>query len=213
MCTPAISRALIITAAASVLIAFACGVASAHVTVNAPGAARGGNAVLTFRVPNESATGSPTVALTAQFPALAVADTASIPGWKAAVSKDANKAVTAITWTADPGSGIGPGQFGEFAVWVEGLPDQPQLSLPAVQTYADGQVVKWDQQTKSGQPEPENPAPTLTLAARQSDNSGDANTTRASNTDSTARWLGIAGIVIGALGLGIGTRSILRRRA
>lgn len=62
MCTPAISRALIITAAASVLIAFACGVASAHVTVDAPGAARGGNAVLTFRVPYESAAGSPTVA-------------------------------------------------------------------------------------------------------------------------------------------------------
>jgi uncharacterized protein YcnI len=88
---PRFSRALIITAAASVLIALSCGVASAHVTVDAPGAARGGNAVLTFRVPNESATGSPTVALTVQFPALAVADTAPIPGWKAAVSKDAKQ--------------------------------------------------------------------------------------------------------------------------
>jgi Domain of unkown function (DUF1775) len=67
VCTAAISRALIITAAASVLIAVAGGVASAHVTVDAPGAARGRNAVLTFRVPNESATGSPTVALTVQF--------------------------------------------------------------------------------------------------------------------------------------------------
>lgn len=40
------------------------------------------------------------------------------------------------------------------------LPDAgTTVTLPATQTYTDGSVVKWDEKTIQGQPEPEHPAP------------------------------------------------------
>lgn len=192
-----------VAAAAAVVIAAAP--AGAHVSVSAPDAARGGSAVLTFRVPNESATGSPTTALTVQFPALTEVNTQAMPGWRAEVARDADHKVTGVTWTADAGGGIGPGQFGSFAVLADGLPDTDSITMPATQTYADGQVVKWDQ-TSSGGSEPENPAPVLQLAPKQSGTAGHGDIKTAmpqspSEKDTTARWLGSIGIVLGALGL------------
>ena len=44
-------------------------------------------------------------------------------------------------------------------------PDAAEVSFPAVQTYADGTVVHWDQPPLPDGGEPEHPAPMLTLAA------------------------------------------------
>ncbi|MEU6579429.1 YcnI family protein [Nocardia sp. NPDC046763] len=206
-----------IAAAAAVVIAAAP--AGAHVSVSGPDAARGGSAVLTFRVPNESATGSPTTALTVQFPALTEVNTQTMPGWRAEVSRNADHKVTGVTWTADPGGGIGPRQFGSFAVLADGLPDTDSITMPATQTYADGQTVKWDQ-TSSGGSEPENPAPVLQLAPKPSGaaaDHGDVKTAAPqsqSEKDTTARWLGSIGIVLGALGLlgGLGL-GVARRKS
>jgi uncharacterized protein YcnI len=211
-----ITRAALSGTAAVAALAIAAAPAFAHVTVSAPDAARGGSAVLTFRVPNESAKGSPTTQLSVQFPSLTAVDTQAMPGWKADVTRGPDDKVTAVAWTADPGGGIGPGQFGQFSVLAEGLPDTDTLTLPATQTYADGQVVKWDQ-TSSGGTEPENPAPTVKLAAKQSggvDNHGDvkAVTSEAKSSDTTARRLGVIGIVLGALGLIAGVALPLVRR-
>ncbi|WP_433681089.1 DUF1775 domain-containing protein [Nocardia sp. CA-119907] len=201
--------------AAAAVVVIAAAPASAHVTVSAPDAARGGSAVLVFRVPNESMTNSPTVELAVQIPGVTAIDTEAVPGWKAVTHKDGN--VTAVTWTADSGGGIGPGQFGEFSVLANGLPDMDKLTMPAVQTYADGQVIKWDQ-SASDKGEPEYPAPTLALAAERSggaENHGDIparSTTGGSSSDDTARWLGVIGIVLGALGLLIGGGAVMRRR-
>jgi hypothetical protein len=74
------------------------------------------------------------------------------------------------------------------------------LSFPAVQTYSDGEVVKWDQVAKDGADEPEHPAPTLKLAAAITPVA--ATTTPESSTDPVARWLGAGGLLIGLLGLG-----------
>lgn len=193
--------------------------ATAHVTVSGPDAARGGSAVLTFRVPNESATGSATTALSVRFPNLPEVETEPTPGWKTDVTRDDNHRVVAVTWTADQGGGIGPGQFEQFAVLADGLPDSETLTLPATQTYADGRVVTWDQ-TSTDDHEPEYPAPTVPLAARQSGgthNHGDARTVSAAEeeheTDTTARWLGSIGIVLGALGVSTGAATLTRRRA
>ena len=41
--------------------------------------------------------------------------------------------------------------------------EKPTVELPAVQTYADGQKVNWNQPTKSNGDESDHPAPTLTL--------------------------------------------------
>ena len=198
MRTSLISRAVFTAAVATGATLAAGGIASAHVTVSAPGAAQGGDSVLTFRVPNESATNSPTVKLSVQFPALNSVDTEPIAGWTAVTTKDASDKVTDVTWTAAPGAGIAPGQFGQFAVFADDLPDSSSLRLPTVQTYADGQVVKWDQADKPDGSEPENPVPTLTLAAKQADGAAEQSD---ASSDTTARWLGAIGIAVGVIAL------------
>jgi hypothetical protein len=61
-----------------------------------------------------------------------------------------------------------------------------------VQTYSDGTVVQWNEQTPARGKEPEHPVPTLSLAAPPGTGGG---------SDSLARGLGIGGLVLGALAL------------
>jgi uncharacterized protein YcnI len=212
-----LSRTSLTGAAAAFAVVLMAAPASAHVTVSSPDAARGGSAVLTFRVPNESVTNSATIELIVQIPGSTAVDTQAMPGWKAVANKDAARNVTAITWTADPGGGIGPGQFEQFSVLANGLPDTGTLTMPAVQTYADGQVVKWDQETTAGVSEPEYPAPSLTLAAKQSggaNNHGEIRTATSEDEsrDTTARWLGVIGVVLGVVGVIAGVGALTSRR-
>ncbi len=77
-----ISRAVVTTVATGSAVLLAAGIASAHVSVVAPGAAQGGYSVLTFRVPTESDTAS-TTKLTVALPDLKSARTEPMPGWTA----------------------------------------------------------------------------------------------------------------------------------
>ena len=43
-----------------------------------------------------------------------------------------------------------------------------QLAFPTLQTYSDGDVVRWIQTTAKGAPEPDFPVPTLTLTKASS---------------------------------------------
>ncbi|GAA4804761.1 YcnI family protein [Tomitella cavernea] len=199
------------------------GLAAAHVTVSAPGATQGGYEVLTFRVPTESDTAG-TTGLTVTLPGLRSARTEPMPGWHSAVTKDPESALaTSVTWTADPGVEVGPGQFGEFRVSAGPLPDSATVVFPAVQTYSDGSVVEWDQQRAADGTEPEHPAPSLTLEPASAESShahgGQSATadTEADDAgpgdDSVARWLGGAGLVLGALALALALGNIVRRRS
>ncbi|MBV8931168.1 MAG: YcnI family protein [Kutzneria sp.] len=209
--------------------------ASAHVTANTTAAVQGSSSKVTFRVPNEDATAG-TVRVQVTLPTTTPVPGASIrpvPGWRASIETatldkavrennvDVVKAVKTITWTAEPGVRIGPGEFQEFDVSLESLPDDTnKLILPAVQTYDSGRVVSWsDQPPSDGQPEPEHPAPVITLQPKQDDSdgmstsdSGAITTTARAGADTVARWLGGAGLVVGALGLGFGGGSVLRNR-
>ncbi len=183
------ARALTRTlAVAGVLLLVAPAAASAHVTVIPERTAAGGWARLTFRVPNESATAGTTrlqVRLPAESPLLHVSALA-VPGWTATVEKAAlaapvtshgteiTEAPSVVTWTADPGVQIGPGQFLEFAISGGPLPDAgTTLVLPAEQTYSDGAVVAWDQ-VAVGDEEPAHPAPAFTVTAAEDDAHGAA---------------------------------------
>jgi hypothetical protein len=116
------------------------------------------------------------------------------------------KAVQSITWTAPAGAGIVPGQFQEFTIAVEGLPDNTdELVMPTIQTYDNGDVVNWNQPTVAGQPEPEHPAPSLAMAATETP-------VAQSTSDTTARWLGGIGLAIAALALGFGLGAFVRGR-
>ncbi len=208
-----LSRALLTAGAAGGALLLATGVASAHVSVAAPGAEQGGYTVLTFRVPTESETAG-TTAVTVQLPNLKSARTAPMPGWTSTVQKDpASATATSVTWTADPGVSVGPGQFQQFVLSAGPLPEQDQVEFPATQTYSDGKVVQWDQQPNPDGSEPDKPAPTLTLAAG-SDATVDATvaTVAVDETDTTARWLGGIGVALGALGAALGVTAMVRSR-
>ncbi|MFG3106524.1 YcnI family copper-binding membrane protein [Streptomyces tendae] len=224
--------------------------AFAHVSVQPEGtAAKGGYAVVDFKVPNERDNAS-TTKLEVNFPTdhpLASVMPQPVPGWKAEVTKSKldkpleshgkqlTEVVTKVTWTAD-GKGVEPGYFQKFPVSIGALPeDADQLVFKAIQTYSNKEVVRWIEVPQEGQEEPETPAPVLQLAAAEDDAHGaagssdtkaedtgaDAQNTAADSSasdsgsgdssDTTARVLGIVGIVVGAAGVGYGVLAGRRR--
>jgi uncharacterized protein YcnI len=154
--------------------------ALAHVSVDAPGAAQGGYAVLTIRVPTESESAS-TVGVKLQLPPgqpLASVAVKPHPGWTYTTQRAALKApiqsddgevtevVSVIDWTAStPSSAIKPGQFDEFEITAGPLPMAPSMTFKVIQSYSDGSQVAWIDEAPPGAAEPEHPAPTLALAA------------------------------------------------
>jgi len=195
--------------------------AQAHVRVVPESTTAGGWTVLTFRVPTESATAS-TNAVTVDLPLdtpLAHVGTKQLPGWTATVEEaelpapvDLNgttltKAPAHVTWTADPGAEIAPGQFQEFALQVGPLPDAgTELVLPAHQSYTDGSVVDWDDAPAAGGDEPEHPAPVLTTTADEEPvaDAAPASSTTGTTAAATAESSDDLGRVLGAAGLGLG---------
>ncbi|MBF6173535.1 YcnI family protein [Nocardia blacklockiae] len=212
----AISRTLVATGAAAGLALLATGTAAAHVTADAPGAKQGGYAVVTFRVPTESATAN-TTGLTVKLPGLSSARTEPMPGWSTRIDKNEQNQIVAVTWTADPGNpGVSATQFERFVLAVGPLPQQESVSFPAAQTYSDGKVVDWNQPMGPDGAEPEHPAPEITLAAG---GSGDDHSVAAEDhdtdeheTDGTARWLGGLGLALGAVGALLGLAALVRGR-
>ncbi|GAA0609404.1 YcnI family protein [Kribbella sandramycini] len=213
-------RAGAIAAASVLVLAGATGSASAHVSVSSPDAKPGGYAKLVFRVPTESDTSSTTklvVSLPKDHPFAHVGAQVK-QGWK--VEKTTEKlatpvkvgdvtlseAITTVTWTATAG-GVPANDFDEFALSVGRLPEKvDSLSFPAVQTYSDGEVVKWDQPRTEGADEPEHPAPALKLVAAVTPVAANTNPVDKDSSDPVARWLGGAGLLLGLVGLGLGLR-------
>lgn len=215
--------------------------ASAHVGVQPGEAAKGGYATIDFKVPNERDNAS-TTQLEVNFPVdqpLTSVMPQDVPGWTVTVEKSPlakpltihgkqiNEAVTKVTWS---GGKIGPGKFQQFPVSVGKLPENAeQMVFKSIQTYDNGEVVRWIEEAKEGAAEPQNPAPVLKLTAakggdhhdaddKNTDGTKDAEDARghdqadaAHGSDTTARALGIAGIVIGLGGVAFGVAS--RRRS
>ncbi|MEV7178793.1 YcnI family protein [Kitasatospora sp. NPDC093679] len=235
--TPARRTTLAAAVAGAAVVALA-GPAAAHVTVQPGSVPQGGYTAVAFRVPDESDTAS-TVKLEVSLPMdhpMASVRIQPLPGWTAVLEKskldkplnahgkDITEAVSKITWTADAGTKIAPGQFQEFRVSLGALPtDTDKLTFKALQTYDNGEVVRWIEEAKEGQPEPAKPAPVLTLtkaAAAASaapaadhhasqDASGDQAAAKAD--DSTARTLGVVGIVVGVIGAALGVADLRRK--
>ncbi|QJT05173.1 YcnI family protein [Streptomyces asoensis] len=140
------------------------------------------------------------------------------------------EAVSEITWT---GGKIGAGQYEDFDVAFGQLPDDAgQLAFKTLQTYSDGKTVRWIEEAEAGADEPENPAPVLKLTAAAADDgdstsdtaskstdgtdgtkSGTVQVTATDASDSTARGLGIAGLVVGVLGLAAAALAVVRTRS
>ncbi|MCX2933465.1 YcnI family protein [Mycobacterium sp. CVI_P3] len=227
-----VTRALTTAALTGTLIlGSAAPTAGAHVHVDADHPVRGGTALVTFQVPNESETGSPTTRVTISLPNVASARTDVMAGWTAALNRDASTGMyRSVTFTATPDAGIGAGQFELFAMSIQ-LPDADSATFPVVQTYADGTVVHWDQPPLPSGGEPDYPAPVLELTAgphapeeRHKTPAAPAPTTTASvsaaptagehaepqaGPDNTARALAGSALLVAAIGVGV---AVARRR-
>jgi uncharacterized protein YcnI len=201
--------------------------ASAHVTVSPTTLPQGSTAELTFKVPNEESKAN-TVSLQLQIPTdhpIAQVLAKPVPGWTIAVhtvklakpltTDDGTftTAVNEIDWT---GGTIQPGQYQDFQISVDPLPsDTTQLVFKAVQTYSNGDVVRWIDLSTSSDPNPDHPAPVLTLTPASSSSTTATATASAPTvatpapSSSSNDGLGVAGLVLGAIGAACGVAALL----
>jgi periplasmic copper chaperone A len=149
--------------------------ANAHVTVAPSQLAAGAFDELTFRAPNErpsAATTKIVVQLPAEHPIMFVS-VRPVPGWRTTVVKrrlkkplrgnhgDVTQVVDTITWS---GGSIKPGEYQDFSILAGPMPRGVQtLTFKALQTYSNGEVVRWIEARVPGEPEPAHPAPVLRL--------------------------------------------------
>lgn len=158
--------------------------AAAHINAELDGAGPGEFGLITLLVPTESGKAD-TVKLQVRIPddvQLRTVRAQPLAGWSMDIEKrtippiykddgtPVTEVVDSVTWTAE-GPGIEEGQFGEFALYVGPLPDETDLALPTVQTFADGTADDWNQPANASD-DPEFPAPTVTIGASSSTGGG-----------------------------------------
>jgi uncharacterized protein YcnI len=222
-----IRRAFVAVVMAAVVLGVATP-AFAHVTVQPSEAEQGGFATVAFQVPNERGDAS-TVKLEVTFPTdhpIPFVSTQPVEGWTVQVEKSKlakpiegegesiTEAVSKITWS---GGSIEPGTFQRFPVSMGPLPEATSLEFKSVQTYSDGEQVRWIETATPGGAEPDHPAPTLTLVKATSSDTT-ATTTPAVPSDvattsdvDSAKTVGIIGVVLGALGLIVAIVALVRK--
>jgi uncharacterized protein YcnI len=199
-----------LVAAALILVPAAAG----HVTIN-PDAVRADSfARFDIRVPNERDNASTTKLVVKLPKGLVEVGFQPKPGWKRSVTMEKlaepvtvegetiTEQVGTVTWQ---GGKIAPGEFDEFGISAK-VPDEPgaKLAFPAVQTYSNGEVVRW-----IGAADADEPAPQVTLEAAPTspEATSDGSDNKRANV---ALGLGIAGLAVGLVALAV---TLFRRRA
>ena len=218
-------------AAAGVLLAALP--ASAHVTVHSSDATSGGDdAEIVFRVPNEES--SPTTKVEIALPVdrpIAGVYAQNKPGWTFTVktSKLAtpiktddgsiSTVVTDVTWTATAG-GTPAGGYDDFTLAAGHLPDADSITFKAVQTYKDGDVVRWIETGQDadhpapvlrlGGPTSEGPSPLPSVTVTASAAPAETPASSGSTSDGTAKALGGAGLGVAVVAALLALAALVR---
>jgi uncharacterized protein len=222
----------------AVLAAFALLVpaaAQAHVSLHPNEVPSGSFATLDIRVPNEMESANTDKLAVRVPPGFLDISTEYMPGWtsKVLTSKlakpvqtddgEVTEQVREIVWTGDGKQGvIPPGQFLDFPISTE-IPGKEgeELTFKALQYYDNGEVVRW-----IGSPDSEEPAPQIDVTAPggvlqdvagsetapPSVAASSAGGGAKSSSDGASKGLGIAALLLGALGLLAGGTALLRSR-
>jgi uncharacterized protein YcnI len=213
-----------VAAAAAAALCLLALPALAHITVTPDSAAPGSGAVLTFHVPNEEAHAG-TVKLDMQLPAahpIAQLLVKPVPGWsitvryatlsRPIVTDDGQftQAVSEVIWSGGP---IAPGQFQDFSVSADPLPSGvDQIAFKAIQTYSNGDVVRWIDLPQPGQPAPDHPAPVLRLTTAAAPVSTVAATPGGPGSAGMTGALAFCGLVAGLVALAVAGLGMWRGR-
>jgi uncharacterized protein len=215
-------RAAAIAALAGALVAPAA--AAAHVTLNPREWEAEGFARFAMRVPNERANAD-TTKITMKFPDQVIsASFQPVEGWKRTVKmakldepiEDEGERITekidTVTWT---GGRIRPGEFQEFGISFQ-VPDDPgsTLAFPAIQTYSNGEVVRWIGPEDADEPAPTvtvtEPAPEEGAAEQPAATATPTPAAAAEDDDGGSDTLSIVALVVGIAGLAAGAAALLR---
>jgi uncharacterized protein YcnI len=229
------TRKLAVATAIAALAAPAA--AQAHVTLQPNTAPAGAFTVLDVRVPTERDNAS-TSKVDVQFPAgFASASYQAVPGWKVRVIKKKlatpiqtddgpiTEGVSRMVWTRTSRSGgVKPGQFQDFPISVQ-IPGKAgdKLTFKALQTYSNGEIVRWIGAAGSDSPAPQvtvtaaakaAAAATHTSAGAAAPSASNSGPSAPSSSSSSSDGLSIAALAVGALGLlfGGGALASTRRR-
>jgi uncharacterized protein YcnI len=201
--------------------------AAAHVTLQPPEAPAGGFTRLDVRVPTERDNASTTKVVVQMPPGFLSVSTEPVPGWDAQLTmrqldepveqfgEQVTEEVGRVTFTADgEASAIKPGQFQDFGLSLavpEGRPGS-MLTFKALQTYSNGEVVRW-----IGPPDSEEPAPQVELTAAEEEEAAapaaqEPAAPAAAEEDDDGNGLAIAALVVAILGLAAGLAALFLRR-
>ena len=201
--------------------------AAAHVTLQPPEAPAGGFTRLDVRVPNERDNASTTKVVVQMPPGFLSVSTEPVPGWDIELTmrqldepveqfgEQVNEEVGRITFTADgEANAIQPGQFQDFGLSLavpEGRPGS-MLTFKALQTYSNGEVVRW-----IGPPDSEEPAPQVELTPAEEEEAAapaaeEPAAPAATEEDDDGNGLAIAALIVGGLGLATGVAALFLSR-
>jgi uncharacterized protein YcnI len=200
--------------------------ASAHVTLQPKAVPAGGFVRLDVRVPNETDNADTTKVQLRLPDGFASASYEPNPGWSVQVRKTklaqpiktddglVTEQVSEIAWTGHgPEGRIPPGAFKDFGLSVQ-VPGKAgdKLTFKALQTYSDGNVVRW-----IGPESSDAPAPIVSVEAPAAAEGSAAATpapvrSSASSDSGGSDTLSIIALIVGVLGLAAGVAALLSRR-
>jgi periplasmic copper chaperone A len=201
--------------------------AAAHVTLQPSEAPAGGFTRLDVRVPNKRDNASTTKVVVQMPPGFLSVSTEPVPGWDAELTmreldepveqfgEQVTEEVGRITFTADgEASAIQPGQFQDFGLSLavpEGRPGS-MLTFKALQTYSNGDVVRW-----IGPPDSEEPAPQVELTPGEEEEAAAPAAEQpaapaATGEDDDSNGIAIAALIVGAAGLATGLAALFLSR-
>jgi periplasmic copper chaperone A len=227
----ALRRAAVGSGVVVAMVGLLAAPASAHVSIVTYGEVQqGGFGTIGFNVPNERDDAG-TVGLEVQMPEDQPIPFVSVqpkPGWEVETTmrtldqpvegegETIDQVVDTIKWTATGDTQIGPGEFDQFWISAGPMPtDVDTLEFPALQTYDDGEVVRWIEPTPAGGEEPEHPAPAVALAASGGETEApDAGDTGSDSDDGDGTTLAVIALIVGGLALvaAVGGFVVSRRR-
>lgn len=210
----------LVPAALLALALLAPAAAGAHVTLQPEEAPEGAYTVLDVRVPNETEDAD-TTKVEVQLPeGFGDVSYQAVPGWdvkvihdklKKPIQTDDGPVTEGVREVIFSGGKLAPGEFQDFPLSVQ-IPGRAgdELTFKAIQTYDDGEVVRW-----IGAPETEHPAPQVLVTAPEeagqatsADHVGGGSAASAgeagesSNSDGSGdNGLAIAALVVAAIAL------------